>query len=91
MNQLLTDNDRMYYRTGLQQILHLLRDGQKHYTHHFEYIGCSYFAGKANRPFLRKCLRTLEADGLVQNFDQGWNVHMWQITDKGKEQLKNET
>lgn len=89
MSEILSDNDRMYYRTGLKKILHALRDGQKHYTHHFEQITC--FSGKDNRPLLRKCLRTLEADGLVQNFDQGYNIHMWQITDKGKEQLKNET
>ena len=85
MNQLLTDNDRMYYCTALQQIVNLLRDGQKHYTHHFEQIAC--FSGKDNRPLLRKCLRTLESDGLVQNFDQGYNIHMWQITEKGKEHL----
>jgi hypothetical protein len=87
MPELLSDNDRMYYRTALQKILHAMRDGHKHYTHAFENVYGYLFAGKHNRALLRKCLRTLEADGLVQNFDEGFNVHMWQITEKGKQHL----
>jgi len=87
MPELLSDNDRMYYRTALQKILHALRDGQKHYTHHFEYIDVASLKGKDNRPLLRKCLRTLEADGFIKNFDEGSNVHMWQITEKGKQRV----
>ena len=79
---------KMYYRDDLKNILNELKDGKQVYTHYFEFIRVNgnrqwQFVGKENRPHLRKCLRTLEADGLVENINLGCNIHQWKITEKG--------
>lgn len=70
-----------------QTLLNILKHAAKEvrYTHAFELEYC--LKGKANRPFLRKCLRTLEADGLIENINLGYNIHQWKITDAGKAYL----
>lgn len=76
----------IYYCGHLKAILKELADGKKVYTHHFEHINPKVwqFVGKENRPHLRKCLKTLEAAGLIENFNLGFNIHQWAITDSGQ-------
>lgn len=80
---------KTHYRSDLNKILNELKDDKQVYTHYFEFISVNgnrqwQFVGKENRPHLRKCLRTLEADGLVENINLGCNIHQWKITEKGK-------
>ncbi len=87
MAQLLSSNDRYYYKQGLLAILKKLEEGSELYTFQFEHVYSYTFTGKANRPLLRKCLRTLEHDGLIHNIDLGTNIHKWRITQKGRSLL----
>jgi hypothetical protein len=80
---------QMWYRADFRSILLELEDGKQVYIHHFEGVLSSgkrlySFVGKNNRPHLRKCLWSLESNGLIININLGMNQHMWKITDLGK-------
>ena len=81
----LSPDNQMYYRHSLRAILAELTDGKQVYTHHFEYLGLSSIS--RDRPLLRKCLRTLEAQGFIENINLGFNIHQWKITEAGKQEL----
>ena len=88
--QIYSNDMKIYYRGALLALLKELADGKQVYTHHFEFMQPKRweFVGKDNRPHLCKCLRTLEADGYIENINLGCNIHQWKITDAGKEHLK---
>lgn len=71
--------DQIYYEPHYRALVKELEKGLEYYTHHFEFIGVSAFVGKSNRPHLRKCLRTLEKDGIIENINLGSNIHKWKI------------
>ena len=87
-------DSKFRYQGDLLALLLEMKGGEQVYTHHFE---CTFkdgrrhwqFVGKDSRPHLRKCLWTLEADGLVENINLGNNVHQWKITEKGENHLIN--
>ncbi len=88
------DNSKLWYKEDLLDLLTEMLGGKLMYTHHFEFPfkdGRNHyqFVGKDNRPHLRKCLWTLEADGLIENINLGNNVHQWKITEKGENYLIN--
>lgn len=92
-NKIHNEEMKRWCRGDLNNILVELQDGKQVYTHHFEHTFSDgrrhyNFVGKSNRPHLRKCLWTLEADGLIENIDLGMNIHQWKITERGKEFLK---
>ena len=94
-NRIHSDNMKLVYRADMLSILNEISDGFPVYTNHFEGIfndGFTHwqFVGKYCRPHLIKCLRTLEADGLIINIVVITNVHKWQITTKGIEALELE-
>lgn len=69
-------------RSLVRIILRGFKEGEQHYTHHFEFLASS-FSGKSNRPLLRKYLRHLEEKGYIRNHDLGHNIHKWSITQDG--------
>lgn len=93
-SKLFSEEMTRWYRGDLQNILFELRDGKQVYTNHFENTFSDgrrhwNFVGKSNRPHLRKCLWTLEAQGLIENINLGMNIHQWKISDAGKDFLKS--
>ncbi len=78
----LRNEDIRYYRSELIKLLQAFNPGDQFYTHYFHNI-CSSFTGRDTRPFLRKCLRTLQSLGYLNNHDLGFNIHQWSITPKG--------
>lgn len=89
MSKLLSDNERVYYKSVLQSIVNALEKCSPAYTHHFESIGHMCIKGKDNRPLLRRMLRTLEADGIVENIDLGCNTHKWKLIKKAQSPCQN--
>jgi len=92
-NKSYSDAMKHFHGGDLKAILNELQDGKQVYTHHFEFKlsnGKRYyqFSGKENRPHLRKCLWSLEADGLIENIDLGFHIHQWKTTKNGQEFLK---
>lgn len=82
MKHLTSREDVIYYSVSLWAILQSISEAtDKVYTHHFQYIGRSELKDK---PLLRKLLRTMEKWGLVANHDEGFNLHKWSITEKGR-------
>jgi hypothetical protein len=81
--KLLNSEDVHYYRSALVGLLQACVPGEEHHTHHFHYLDIYVFRGSYTRPFLRKCLRTLESLGYLMNHPKGFNTHKWSITDKG--------
>lgn len=87
---ILSEHDVIYYKKLLNKILeHALKKGECS-TSSFEYLDRREYCivGKSNRPFLRKCLRTLEYFGLIENINLGFNIHHWKITELGKNRLE---
>ena len=80
--KLLSESDIAYYRYDLIALLLVCNEGEEYYTHHFHYNTTSSFIGSDTRPFLRKCLRTLESKGYLVQKDMGMNIHKWAITEK---------
>jgi len=92
-NRIHSDNMKLVYRADMLALLNEIKDGDPVYTNHFEGVfndGFMHwqFVGKHCRPHLIKCLRTLEADGLIINIVVITNVHKWQITQKGIDTLE---
>jgi hypothetical protein len=83
-SQVYSEDLRRWHSAHIQALLEALRKmEQPAYTHLFEFIGINEFSGDNNRPHLRKCLRTLEAYGLIENINLGFHIHQWRITEKG--------
>lgn len=83
---------KQWYSCDLIMILSELNISEEVYTHHFEGILFNGkrnfgFVGKDNRPHLRKCLWTLEHDGLIENINIGLNIYKWKITERGRNYL----
>jgi hypothetical protein len=83
-SQVYSEDLRRWHSAHIQALLVSIRElKEPAYTHYFGFIGISSFAGPLNRPHLRKCLRTLEAYGLIENINLGFHIHQWKITEKG--------
>ena len=74
-----TDNNRAYYRTVLATFLNSMEINKEHLT--LEFYG--YY--RLNEDEMRKALRTLEFDGMIENINHGFNWHRWKLTEKGIE------
>lgn len=90
MATILSDYDRAYHRSELNAILEKLASEESEIpTSSFEFLSPRIwsFVGKDNRPFLRRCLRTLESEGLIENINKGFNHHYWKITESEREKI----
>lgn len=91
MSDIYSDQMKRWHSSALRSLLiELAAANEPVYTHHFEMTfrdGRRHyeFVGKSSRSHLRKCLRTLEADGLIENINLGMNIHQWKITELGKQ------
>jgi hypothetical protein len=77
-----------YDKSLVKILLSGFEEGKEMYTHHFEFIGCSFFKGKDNRPLLRKYLAYCKEKGYVQQHKYAHNIHRWSITQDGLEVLQ---
>ncbi len=77
-----------YDKSLVKILLSALTEGEQVYTHHFEFIGCSSFKGKDNRPLLRKYLAHMKEKGYVEQHIRPYNTHRWSITKDGLEVLQ---
>ena len=82
MGKTLSDDLRRWYAGDLIARLNELSNQAQVYTLHFEFMRPKRFYVR-DRGHLRKCLRTLEADGLVEKINLGFNIHQWKITEAG--------
>ena len=77
-----------YDKSLVKILLSAFTEGEQVYTHHFEFIGCSTFKGKDNRPLLRKYLAYLKIKGYVEQHKYTYNIHKWSITSEGQDALE---
>lgn len=75
--KLLTDYERVYYKPVICNILSLFKENESYYTSHFRYAASTV---RSDIVLLRRILRTLEADGTVQNINLGFNDHKWKLS-----------
>lgn len=69
---------RAFHRHAIQKLLDKMQDGKWYFTMQFEHVSSS-FTGRANRPLLRQCLRTLESEGTIECKQFTKTSHEWRL------------
>ena len=78
---ILSDYDRHYYKNEIARVAELFQDGQVHYTGDFYMLSSSFTNGDDGR-LLRKVLRTLEHDGIIELIARDFNTNQWKLKNK---------